>query len=60
VENRIRLIRAFLPKKTDIHEISHETTAEIENKINNRSIKKFNYLSPKDKLITYRTVALVA
>tara|TARA_R110000850_G_scaffold152572_1_gene275762 strand:- start:3022 stop:3288 length:267 start_codon:yes stop_codon:yes gene_type:complete len=59
VENRIGLIRAFLPKKTDLNEISHETIAEIEKKINNRPIRKFNYLSPKEKLIIYRTVALV-
>ena len=59
MENRIGLIRAFLPKKTDLNEISHETIAEIENKINNRPIRKFNYLSPKEKLVTYKAVALV-
>lgn len=59
VENRIGLIRAFLPKKTDLNEISDETIADIENKINKRPIRKFNYLSPKEKLVTYRSVALV-
>jgi IS30 family transposase len=34
VENRIGLIRAFLPKKTDLNKISNQTIAEIENKIN--------------------------
>jgi len=60
VENRIGLIRAFLPKKTDLNEISHETIADIGNKINNRSIKKFKNLSTKEILIIYRTIALVA
>lgn len=59
VENRIGLIRAFLPKKTDLNEISNQTIAEIENKINKRPIRKFNYLTPKEKLLSYRVVALV-
>jgi IS30 family transposase len=59
VENRIGLIRAFLPKGTDLNEISDQTIAEIEQKINNRPIRKFNYLTPKEKLLSYKTVALI-
>lgn len=59
VENRIGLIRAFLPKKTDLNGISNHTVAEIENKINKRPVRKFNYLNLKEKLVTYRAVALV-
>jgi len=59
VENRIGLIRAFLPKGTDLNEINDQTIAEIEQKINNRPIRKFNYLTPKEKLLSYKTVALI-
>jgi len=59
VENRIGLIRAFLPKGTDLNEISDQTIAEIEQKINNRPVRKFNYLTPKEKLLSYKTVALI-
>jgi IS30 family transposase len=34
VENRIGLIMAFLPKKTDLNKIYNQTIAEIKNKIN--------------------------
>lgn len=50
VENRIGLIRAFLPKKTDLNQISTEQIQSIEAKINNRPVRKFNYLSPIQKL----------
>ena len=59
VENRIGLIRAFLPKGTDLNEINDKTIAEIEQKINNRPIRKFNYLTPKEKLLSYKPVALI-
>ncbi|MCU0400933.1 MAG: IS30 family transposase [Algoriphagus sp.] len=59
VENRIGLIRAFLPKGTDLNEISDKTIAEIEQKINNRPIRKFNYLTPKEKLLSYKAVAFI-
>lgn len=59
VENRIGLIRAFLPKGTDLNEISDQTIADIEQKINNRPVRKFNYLTPKEKLLSYKPVALI-
>ncbi len=46
VENRIGVIRMFLPKKTDLNLISHQKIHSIENKINNRPVRKFNYLTP--------------
>lgn len=46
VENRIGVIRMFLPKKTDLNPIPHQTIRKIENKINNRPVRKFNYLTP--------------
>lgn len=45
VENRIGQIRRFLPKKTDLNELNHQQILSIENKINNRPIRKFNYKS---------------
>jgi IS30 family transposase len=43
VENRIGQIRRFLPKKTDLNQISHQQIFRIQNKINNRPIRKFKY-----------------
>lgn len=60
VENRIGLIRAFLPKKTDLNEISTEQIQAIEAKINNRPVRKFNYLSPIQKLKQKLGVALIS
>lgn len=45
VENRIGVIRRFLPKKTDLDEIDNERIKEIERSINNRPIRKFGYLT---------------
>ena len=58
VENRIGLIRAFLPKITNLNLVSDKEIAAIENKINNRPIRKFDYLTPKEKLLSYKPVAL--
>ena len=60
VENRIGLIRAFLPKKTDLNQISTEQIQSIEAKINNRPVRKFNYLSPIQKLKQKLGVALIS
>lgn len=50
VENRIGVIRRFFPKKTDLREISNERIKQVELSINNRPIRKFNYLSPIETL----------
>ncbi|MCX8019894.1 MAG: hypothetical protein N2747_05315 [Chitinophagaceae bacterium] len=36
VENRIGIIRRYLPKKTNLDFVTGEMVKEIENKINNR------------------------
>lgn len=46
VENRIGVIRMFYPKKTDFNLISHHEIKRVENSINNRPVRKFNYLTP--------------
>jgi IS30 family transposase len=46
VENRIGIIRRFLPKKTDLNLISEEEICNIEDKLNNRPVRKFKYKTP--------------
>jgi IS30 family transposase len=50
VENRIGVIRRFFPKKTDLRQVSKERIKQVELSINNRPIRKFNYLSPIETL----------
>lgn len=47
VENRIGVLRRFLPKKTDLSLITAAELKQIENKLNNRPVRKFNYKTPK-------------
>lgn len=51
VENRIGVIRRFLPKKTNLTFVTESMIQEIENKLNNRPIRKFNYLTPNQVLL---------
>jgi IS30 family transposase len=44
VENRIGVIRRFIPKGTDLTTISQRQISQVENLINNRPIRKFKYL----------------
>lgn len=46
VENRIGILRRFFGKKTDLSLISGKRLKEVENLINNRPVKKFNYKTP--------------
>ena len=50
VENRIGVIRRFFPKKTDLRNVTNERIKQVELSINNRPIRKFNYLSPIETL----------
>lgn len=50
VENRIGVIRRFFPKKTDLRNITNKEIKQVELSINNRPIRKFNYLSPIETL----------
>jgi len=59
VENRIGLIRRFLPKKTDLNLISEKRIKEIEKLINNRRVRKFGYISPIEKLKSTWPVAFI-
>ena len=45
-ENLNRLVRQYLPKKTDFTTITEQQIKEIEDKLNNRPRKRFNYENP--------------
>lgn len=60
VENRIGLIRRWIPKGCDLNKITVKRVAEIEKMINNRKVKKFGYLSPIEKLKSTWPVALIS
>jgi IS30 family transposase len=59
VENRIGLLRRFFPKQTDFDQISHQYIKHIENLINQRPVKKFNFLTPNDLFLQKCPVALI-
>ncbi len=51
VENRIGVMRRFLPKKNNLTFVKSEMIHQIENKLNNRPVRKFNYLTPNQVLL---------
>lgn len=57
VENRIGVIRRFFPKKTDLNFITHQQVKKVEQKLNNRPVRKFNYQTPNQVL--QRKIALI-
>jgi len=59
VENRIGVIRQFFPKGTDLREVSTQQIKTVERHINNRPVRKFDYLSPIQQTLKHRAVALV-
>jgi len=48
VENRIGIIRMFFPKKTDFRTVSEQQVARVQNLINERPLRMFNYKSPNE------------
>jgi IS30 family transposase len=46
IENRNGVIRQFFPKRTDFNLIDNKEIKRVENQLNNRPIRKFNYLTP--------------
>jgi len=59
VENRIGVIRQFFPKGTDLREVSEQQIKTVERHLNNRPIRKFEYLSPIQQTLKHRAVALM-
>ena len=50
VEPRIGVIRRFFPKKTDLNFVTEQEIRKTEDKLNNRPIRKFNYLTANQVL----------
>jgi IS30 family transposase len=48
VENRIGLIRWHFPKKTDFTKVSHMEVKRVENWLNNRPMRMFEYRTPRE------------
>ncbi len=62
-ENINGLIRQYIPKSSDFSTITDETILEIQNKLNQRPRKRFNFENPiivMDKLLFNSEVAFVA
>lgn len=59
VENRIGVIRRFFPKGTNMSKVHHSTIKSVERKLNNRPVRKFNYITPKEKKKLLTNVALI-
>lgn len=53
VEQANGLIRRFIPKKTDLSEISQEQLDQIENFLNNRPRKCLNYKTPREVFLKF-------
>jgi IS30 family transposase len=59
VENRIGVIRRFFPKKTDFTKVTHQQVRRVEKMINERPVRKFNYLTPNAVFLQKLKVALI-
>ncbi|MDZ7693592.1 MAG: IS30 family transposase [Balneolaceae bacterium] len=59
VENRIWVIRRFFPKGTDLRKVSPQRINSVEEYLNFRPIRKFDYLNPIQQTLKHRCVALV-
>lgn len=53
VENINGLLRQYLPRKTNLANVTNEDIAEIEQKLNDRPRKSNNYLTPNEVLEEY-------
>ena len=51
VENRIGQIRRFFPKKTDLSLVTEKEVKRVENLLNDRPIRKYNYKTPNQVLL---------
>jgi IS30 family transposase len=50
VENRIGQIRRFFPKKTDLSMVTDHQVKQVEQFLNDRPVRKFNYKTPNQVL----------
>ena len=59
VKNRIGVIRRFFPKGTDLREVDSQRIKRVERHINNRPVRKFDYLTHIQQSLKHRAVALI-
>src|SRR6056297_4008952 len=59
VDNSIGVVREFFPKGTDLRNVSDQYIQTVERHLNNRPVRKFDYLSPIQQTLKYRAVALM-
>ena len=50
VENRIGQLRRFFPKKTDLSAVTDQQVKQVEQFLNDRPVRKFNYQTPNQVL----------
>jgi len=50
VENRIGQVRRFFPKKTDLSAVTDRQVKQVEQFLNDRPVRKFNYKTPNQVL----------
>jgi IS30 family transposase len=50
VENRIGQLRRFFPKKTDLSAVTDRQVKQVEQFLNDRPVRKFNYQTPNQVL----------
>lgn len=61
IENRNGIIRMFFPKQTDFNSVTKAEVKRVENEINNRPVRKFNYLTPNEVFLKLKdSVALMS
>jgi IS30 family transposase len=58
VENRIGVIRRFFPKGTDLRDVSENRIKQVEEYLNFRPIRKFDYLNPIQQTLKHRAVGV--
>ena len=59
VENRIGLLRRFFHRGTDFSKVSSAYISKIKKMINNRPVRKFNYLIPNNVFLQKLKVAVI-
>ncbi len=55
VENLNKLVRQYLPRKTDLSKITDDEVYRIQERLNNRPRKSLNYLTPNEIVANYIT-----
>lgn len=58
VENRIGVIRRFFPKGSDLRKIPEKRIKTVEQYLNFRPIRKFDYLNPIQQTLKHRAAAV--